>query len=228
MKRFKLAIILMLMALVCSPAFASVGVMVNGTMCGTATDLNFAANTTVTTDGSRFNVTLTTTGITGAITSGTINNTVLNNDTIGLTTAAAANFTNVSISGTVTPAILNATGNGTVNGILTVVGNTSLANVSIAGQSSPATLLVTGNSTLNGTITLNSAQICGNATLLNGTKLVNSTAITNNSLVFLTRSAVNTGVTGTVYVLSRNAGVNFTLNSTAATDNSTMNYLIIN
>ena len=85
-----------------------------------------------------------------------------------------------------------------------------------------------GNTTVNGTVTLNNAQIVGSATLLNGTKLVNSTAITNSSVVLMGRSAAGTGTTGTAYVLSRNAGVNFTLNSTAATDNSTIDWLIIN
>ena len=247
MKKIRLFLILMLMALICIPAYASVGIKVNGTYCGTATDINWPTNTTVTTDGSTYNVSLTSTGVVSIATSGTMNNTVLNNCSVGITTAAAANITtlnanvttlgvtnvtgnltttniaatgllavtgNTTISGTSTPVILNVTGNGTVN-----------TNLKVGG-----TTLLVGNATLNGTIALNNAQICGNATLLNGTILVNSTAVTANSIVLLSRIVNGTGTQGNLNVInaSVNAGANFTVASSAATDNSTVRWLIIN
>lgn len=65
----------------------------------------------------------------------------------------------------------------------------------------------------------------GSATLVTGTVTVNTTAVSANSIVFLTR--VTSG--GTVGTLSYTvvAGTSFTINSSSATDTSTIGYIII-
>jgi hypothetical protein len=87
-----------------------------------------------------------------------------------------------------------------------------------------------GNTTLGGTILATNAQVRGNATLLNGTILVASTAITANSQVVLTRMVNGSGTVGQLAAINAtyNPGVNFTITSSAATDNSTVRWLIIN
>lgn len=65
----------------------------------------------------------------------------------------------------------------------------------------------------------------GSATLVAGTVTVNTTAISANSIVFLTRTTSG-GTVGTLdYTVS--AGVSFTINSSSATDTSTVGYIII-
>lgn len=66
----------------------------------------------------------------------------------------------------------------------------------------------------------------GTATLVSGSVVVPNTNITVNTRIFLT---INTpgGTPGAVYVGGRNAGVNFYINSTSASDTSTVAYLLI-
>lgn len=91
-----IAILAMLM-LLATASFASVGIRVDGTMQGQATDLNFPSGTTVTFDGSTYTITLTTTGLVAGITSGTINGA-----TIGASSPSTGAFTTLTTSSTTT------------------------------------------------------------------------------------------------------------------------------
>ena len=112
----KILLFLALLAFLATPAFASVGVRVGGTLIGTATDLYFPSGTTYTFDGSTFG-TSTLTGAVAAITSGTIDGAV-----IGGVSPVAGSFAALvatSISGS---------GNATVSGTLAVTGAVTLSS----------------------------------------------------------------------------------------------------
>jgi hypothetical protein len=97
----KILLFLALLAFLATPAFASVGVRVGGTLIGTATDLYFPSGTTYTFDGSTFG-TSTLTGAVAAITSGTIGGAAIDTSVIGGVTPAAGSFTTLSSSGAAT------------------------------------------------------------------------------------------------------------------------------
>lgn len=66
----------------------------------------------------------------------------------------------------------------------------------------------------------------GTTTLVAGTSTVSNTSITASSIILLTRQTIG-GTTGTLsYTLS--AGTSFTINSTSATDTSTIGYVLVN
>ena len=122
----KLFLFLALLAFLATPAFASVGVRVGGTLIGTATDLYFPAGTTYTFDGSTFG-TSTLTGAVAAITSGTIGGASIDTSPVGANTPSTGAFTTLSASGAITGATTAAiTGNTTVGGTLGVTGATTL------------------------------------------------------------------------------------------------------
>jgi hypothetical protein len=86
----------LVMFVACGVSLASVGIKVNDAPVGIATDINFPTGTTVTTDGSTYSVTQTTSGLVGAITSGTINGA-----TIGASSASTGKFTTLVASGNI-------------------------------------------------------------------------------------------------------------------------------
>lgn len=65
----------------------------------------------------------------------------------------------------------------------------------------------------------------GSAVLVGGTVTVNNTTVTANSILFLTRSATGGTVGHLSYTIS--AGASFTINSSSATDTSTINWLLV-
>jgi hypothetical protein len=77
-----------------TPAFAAIGISVDGVNAGKYEEINFATGTTVTQTGTRADVTLTSTGTTSIINAGTINTA-----TIGQTTPAAGKFTTLQNTG---------------------------------------------------------------------------------------------------------------------------------
>jgi len=188
-----------------------------------------------------------------AITNGTINGA-----TVGLTSAAAANFSNVAISGTLNvsgnttfgnvsqaggsannTAITNGTANnvtitnGTINNAtigLTTAAAANFTNVYSGNESISGALNVTGNTTMNSMMFMpvGANKSAGTATLLNGTILVNTTMVTANSLILYSRQTNGTGATGNLFIPAKNAAANFTINSSAATDNSTVAWMLIN
>lgn len=68
-------------------------------------------------------------------------------------------------------------------------------------------------------------QVCGTATLAAGTVTVNNANITASTLILVSRQAAG-GVLGHLSV-ARVAGTSFTVNSSSATDTSTIAYLLI-
>lgn len=68
-------------------------------------------------------------------------------------------------------------------------------------------------------------QVCGTATLAAGTVTVNNANITANTLVLVARQAPG-GALGHLSV-ARVAGTSFTINSSSATDTSTIAYLLV-
>lgn len=82
--------------------------------------------------------------------------------------------------------------------------------------------------TIDGAINITDAQTLGNTTLAGGTIVVNSTEVLASSIIFVTRQAPNTGTVGDLYIPTIVAGANFTINSTAASDNSTVSWFVVN
>ena len=112
----------------------------------------------------------------------------------------------------------------------TITGGT--INGATVGATTPAagkftTLSASGTMTMNSLIVVGSNQTVGTATLANGTKTVSTTAVTAASEIFLTRKAAS-GTLGNLNITSQNAGANFTIGSGTATENSTVNWLIVN
>ena len=112
----------------------------------------------------------------------------------------------------------------------TITGGT--INGATVGATTPAagkftTLSASGAMTMNSLIVVGSNQTVGTATLANGTKTVSTTAVTAASEIFLTRKAAS-GTLGNLNITSQNAGANFTIGSGTATENSTVNWLIVN
>ena len=124
----KILLFLALLAFLATPAFASVGVRVGGTLIGTATDLYFPSGTTYTFDGSTFG-TSTLTGAVAAITSGTIAGVTIDSSVIGGGTPAAGHFTTLSTSGAATLASAGVTGALTVGTTLGVTGAVTATNI---------------------------------------------------------------------------------------------------
>lgn len=153
----------------------------------------------------------------------------------GLSTLAATNIvgtTNINVSGAAVTTI-GTGGTGAVN-IGNATGNTSITGTLLTSAGITAT---TGNLTLNGvTSKINisvaapaTASVGTTAALVAGSLVVNTSAISANSLVFFTTNALGTVLIPQSYrVSARVAGVSFTIESSDATDTSTVNYWIIN
>jgi hypothetical protein len=65
----------------------------------------------------------------------------------------------------------------------------------------------------------------GSATLAGGTITVSNANVSATSKIFLTRTSVGSGTPGFLYISAQSAG-SFTINSSSATDNSVVNYII--
>ena len=67
----------------------------------------------------------------------------------------------------------------------------------------------------------------GYATLASGTITINNNLVNTNSLIFLSRQSVGSGVSGNLSY-NINPSVGFTINSTSVNDNSIVNWWIVN
>ena len=67
----------------------------------------------------------------------------------------------------------------------------------------------------------------GYATLASGTITLNNALVNTNSLIFLSRQSVGSGVSGNLSY-NINPSVGFTINSTSVNDNSIVNWWIVN
>lgn len=137
MKKYSLFLALLLSVILTIPAFAAVAIEADSVPYGTATTLNFSSANTVTTDGSTYTIDMTTTGLVGAITSGTIDGAV-----IGGSSAAAGSFTTIAASGAVA-----LSGNSTLGNAVTDI-NT------ITGKIAGATPLTFDGTTANTVYTI--------------------------------------------------------------------------
>ena len=124
----KILLFLALLAFLATPAFASVGIVVNGQPVGTATNIGFPSGTSYTTDGSTFYMAAVT-GVVAAITSGTIAGVTIDSSVIGGGTPAAGHFTTLSTSGAATLASAGVTGALTVGTTLGVTGAVTATNI---------------------------------------------------------------------------------------------------
>lgn len=85
------------------------------------------------------------------------------------------------------------------------------------------------NSSGNHAIITTGGATSGTGTLVSGTVSIAAASVTVNSLIFLTRTSTTGTIAtvGTINVASVNAGTDFTVNSSVATDVGSFNYLII-
>ena len=93
-----------------------------------------------------------------------------------------------------------------------------------------------GDVELNGHLTFNvtarglkfktgSAQRVGNATLVGGTVTVTNGGVSVNTIIYLSRKTLGGTVGNLSYVL--NAGANFVINSSSASDTSVVSYMLV-
>jgi len=180
----KILLFLALLAFLATPAFASVGLQYNRTPIGTVTDINIPSGASYSWDGSTF--TLPSAGIVAAITSGTIDGTV-----IGGVTPAAGSFTTLTASSTLGVtgnfsintnkfSVTASSGNTSVAGTLGVTGVSTLAGVLgtsfdaatstglTIGGSNATSLTLTPNTAVSGTLAVTGAQTLTGATYANG------------------------------------------------------------
>lgn len=131
-------------------------------------------------------------------------------------------FTSLSVSGT-SSLVGTVTTGGQLNvgSNAVVTSNTSTATLNVSGAST-----LTGTTTLGGAFKLTGANV-GTATLVAGTVTVSSSLVTASSKIFLSFNTPG----GTQGFLSQGtivAGTSFVINSSSATDTSTVNWFIIN
>lgn len=174
--------------------------------------------------GSRFELRVTSQNVLDVV-----NNTTIDNSTIGATTAASGRFTTLTATGT-----LNVSGASTLAGAtatsLTVSGASSLAAVTasgtlgVTGTTSLTSLSTSGNATLGGNVSVGGTLVTTGAATLNGTTTVDdnlivtgTTAVTGGTtLADLVYTGTVTGGTGLINIgsgqiykdTSGNIGVN--------------------
>lgn len=158
------------------------------------------------------------------------------NETGGLNTAvgynanvSANNFTNTTAIGAF--AYAGASNSLVLGGINGINGASSDTKVGVGTTTPSERLDVVGNLKLTGKfITPSGANaIVETDTLVAGTVTVNTNKIATNSVIFLTRNTPS-GTLGELSVPSASIvdGVSFTINSSSATETSTINWFIIN
>jgi cytoskeletal protein CcmA (bactofilin family) len=176
--------------------------------------------------GSRFELRVTSQNVLDVV-----NNTTIDNSSIGATTPASGRFTTLTATGT-----LNVSGVSTLAGTtassLTVSGASSLAAVTasgtlaVSGATSLAALTASGNATVNGNVSVGGTLVTTGAATLNGAVTVDdnlvvtgTTAVTGGTtLSDLTYTGTVTGGTGLINIgsgqiykdASGNIGVNTT------------------
>lgn len=159
------------------------------------------------------------TGPSGSFTSLTVNGTsVLTGGTL-INSSGSANST-IGTGGTGQTFIGNATGNTALTGALTTSGAITATNGSLTlGTAGNKINVATGTNASAGTTTALTA----------GAFVVSTTAITANSLVFFSTHTLGTVTIPQAYrVSARTAGTSFTIQSSDATDTSTVDWFIIN
>lgn len=129
-------------------------------------------------------------------------------------------------------------GNGDISGTLVVGGNTTVTNGSVTisngalNMTSGSATLTNGNLTVtNGKLNLDATggnAIAGVATLSSGAVTVSTTAVTTNSIILVSHKVFSGVAQGILRTDTITNGVSFTIESNSATDNSTVNWLIIN
>ena len=120
---------------------------------------------------------------------------------------------------------------GTRYGIYLGFDNTGITNAYGIYQTSPTLKnVLAGNTTLGKLdITTGTNASAGTATLSSGTVTVSTTAVTANSIIFLTTQNPGTVANlGEHYIGTITAGTSFVINSTNASDNSTVGWMIVN
>ena len=120
---------------------------------------------------------------------------------------------------------LSVTGNATVTGTLGVTGYTTLA-----GAQTNSDFASLGNISISSVgsglkVKEGSNARMGTAVLVAGTVTVSNTTVSASTRVQLTRSTTGGTVGHLSYTI--NAGVSFTINSSSATDTSTVNWLLV-
>jgi hypothetical protein len=142
---------------------------------------------------------------------------------------SASNLTNITVVGANSYATAsNSLVLGSINGTNGAIADTKVG----VGVTNPSERLdVVGNFKLTGKfITPSGANaIAGIATLSTGSVTVNTNKVATNSVIFLTRNTPS-GTLGELSVPSASIvdGVSFTINSSSATETSTVNWFIIN
>jgi len=128
--------------------------------------------------------------------------------------------TSIGTGGTGAVNIGNVTGNTSITGTLTTSGNLTATNGNLnLGTAGNKINIATGT---NGSVGTSGAMTAGSVT-------VNTTSITANSLVFFSTNALGTVTVPQSYrVSARTPSTSFTIQSSDATDTSTVNYFIIN
>jgi hypothetical protein len=189
----KSLLVLALLALIAAPAFASVGISINGTQIGVASVLNFPAGTTYTTDGFQFSMTINS-AVVAAITSGTIDGVVIGGVSPGAVTA-----TTLTSTGLATLASAVITGNASVGGILSVTGNATVGGIlGVTGKfTSAAQNRISNISTITGVVVTNSGstETLSGANMAKGS-IFQETGSTAATFTLDTGTALSTAVPG--------------------------------
>jgi hypothetical protein len=166
-----------------------------------------------------------------------------------LTQVAAGSATWLSIGGTTTPTVANITATNFITATAATASTLNANSWSATGTNGNINLVVapkgsgnfqatTGNiAAINGNITMGTAgngiqikeganaRLGTSAAMTAGSIVIANTSVTANTVVFL--SPATTGGTQGALSVVLNPGVGFTINSSSATDTSTVNFLLI-
>jgi hypothetical protein len=121
-------------------------------------------------------------------------------------------------------------GNGDISGTLVVGGATTITNGALTVTNGAVNVTNGALTVTNGKLNLDAVAtnaIVGTATLAIGTVTVATTAVTAASIILASHKVVS-GTQGILRTDTITAGVSFTIESSSATDTSSVNWLVIN